>query len=294
MSKSKIHSKIGITCVLFAAGILRVSGADAVQPSVKTDAELFSALDNSIWIADGKVADKQVYVISAPWCAFCRGLYQRAGRYTDQVQFRWIETGATDPSSSDSIAEAATRRDGSVLNRMYETREAPPGADATIRENANRYNFMVERAIEARVAALSPMKSDTGTGYPMLLWMSKDGVRVQIGVPDRLDTLVGSVVARPDAAAITPVGLDFLKVQYRSEPPLPGFVFAKTDGLQMFSFPDAKSQLVRVLGKGGGMTALRRVKVNGEVWVELSVWKSSTGTPAPGLFVREADVYRER
>ena len=50
----------------------------------------------------------------------------------------------------------------------------------------------------------------------------------------------------------------------------------------------------RILRKGGGMTALRRVQANGEVWVELSVWKSSTGRPSPGLFVREADVYRER
>jgi thiol-disulfide isomerase/thioredoxin len=281
--RNRVRTYLVLTALM--GGWSAVRAAEQAHPAVKTEAELLAALDNGLWIADGKPSEKQIYVLAAPWCGVCRSLYQRAGRYNDRVQFRWIEIEAKDQSAEDSVAEAATRRDVSVLQRIYETKEAPPRSDPGIRENAVRCNLAVERATEDILKRLARARGEDENGLPTLIWLTKDGVSISVGVPQRLDRLVNSVISRPEAAALRPRSLDFLNAQYRGDPLPNRPYFAKRDGVEVFGLPDSRSQLVFTMQKGTGFPAARRVSGGGEIWIELSIY-----TSGPGFFVRERDL----
>lgn len=280
-------NKLGTTLLLSAltVGSTALVGGDQ-NLAVKTDSEMLEALDNSIWIPDGKVAEKQVYILAAPWCGVCQKLYQTSAAYRNRVQFRWIETGAADATSEEAVAEAAMLRNISVLDRMYGTLENPKWADPALRENALRYNSAVETAVREAVDKLIGRRG----GYPTIIWLANDRVHVLAGMPTDLSPVVNSAVARPEAAAIVPRGVKLLNAHYMAET-VPHEVYRMVrDGVEMFALPDASSQLVARINKGVGYWAIRRATVDEEGWIELQYYKD---TPR-GYFVRERDVERRR
>jgi len=127
-------------------------------------------------------------------------------------------------------------------------------------------------------------------GYPTLIWLSKDGVQVSQSEPERLDTIVKSVVARPEAANLTPASRKFLGADYRFESLPRKSYFARHDGTKFFSYPDSSSQLVLNVNKNIGYPGTRRVTVGNETWIELEVWNGNVKTD----YVRESDVYTQK
>ena len=88
------------------------------------EGDLMQVLDDAPWIADGPNGERQIYVLSAPWCAPCRQLYDTTGRMRDKVQFRWIEMDATDAAQENLVALAATTRTAEVLDAIYGSRKS--------------------------------------------------------------------------------------------------------------------------------------------------------------------------
>lgn len=294
MTKSKSNLFLAAFCLIVAlAGVFPVSAQNHTSPGVKTEAELLAALDNSLWVADGKPAEKQIYVLAAPWCGHSQSLYKLSRKMTSQVQFRWIETAPRSIEDEDNVADAAVRQNATVLDRMYEKTVDPPHAEAQLRNNAVRYNTGVDFATGDMIDDLMKVQEPEHGGehgVPTLIWLSKDGVRVFSGEPERLDTIVKSVVARPQAANISPAGRKFLSADYHFESIPAKDFFAKADGTKLFSFPDSSSQVVLYLAKNIGRTGNRRVTVGGETWIELTVWNGNVKTD----YVRESDVYTQK
>lgn len=276
-------------CVLPVRSQNKGKAQNTTQRAVKTEAELLTALDNSIWVADGTPAEKQIYVISAPWCSFCRELYRKSQSLTGQVQFRWVELDPRDPGSSDYIVEGAADPGSTVLKQMYDTHVAAPPADPAIRDNAIKYNLIVARTINPMIEGLIHAQRQgkrTETGFPVMIWQAADGVKVYDGLPEQLEPIVNAVVSRPEAAGVAPMGREFLTSKFDFQSIPEKNYYANDDGVRLFAYPDTRSQLGLILSKGAGLRGSRRVKVRGETWIELQAYRSG-----PGLFVRERDVH---
>jgi thiol-disulfide isomerase/thioredoxin len=286
MTKSKL-----LVIVVVAAGLAGAQDATEPRPGVRTQAELLAALDNSIWVADGTAAEKQIYVIAAPWCPVCRELYQRSRGLAKQVQFRWVEMDPRDAKSADYLAEAASGENSGVLEHMYVSKRQPPHAEARFRDNVIRYNFLVSAAIDSIVNDLlrAQQPQNPEQGFPTLIWLSEGGVRVQSGLSESLDPVVRSVVARPEAAKIVPASRRFLSTEYKLDPVPAKHYYAKADGVPIFADPDPVSQVVFALPKDYGFPGTGRLVVNGEAWIAFE----PGDFPPPGLFVRERDVFPE-
>lgn len=262
---------------------------NVTQRAVKTESALLAALDNSIWVPDGPPSDKQIYVISAPWCSFSRQLYGQSRAVTGEVQFRWVELDPRDPGSSDYIAQGAVEPNGTVLKQMYDTRAPAPPGNPVVRDNAIKYNLVVARVINPMIETLIHAQRQgrrTETGFPVLIWLTASGVRIYDGLPDSLKPMLDSVIARPEAAALAPAGREFLTSEYKLQPIQAKNYYANEDGVKLFAFPDTRSQLGLTLSKNAGLRGTGRVKVKGETWIELEAYRSG-----PGLFVRQRDVH---
>lgn len=259
---------------------------------VTTEAQMLPILDNSIWIPDGKISEKQIYVIAGPCCGFSQDFYLRSRNYGDRVQFRWVET-SPDPNARclGYLAETATTTNPDVLSRMYQSMANPSPVPAVIRENAIRWNRGVMFAINGM-----RVKLDAGHNhdwlFPVLIWLSKDGVKVVARpAPGQLEEIVESVVARPEAAHIAPAGRQFLKRAYKVEPVPSTRLFAREDGVKLFMLPDEASQPILAFAKDhSGWSPTGQVTIDGERWFVLPAL--STETWVPGFFVRADQVYQ--
>jgi hypothetical protein len=255
------------------------------RPGVRTGGEFLAALDNSLWVPDGRPSDKQIYIIAGPCCGYSRALY-RETRNVAGVQMRWVEESPTPNEKCLSyLGEIASRGDSGVLLEMYETLSEAQPAPFLSRDNANRWNDGVIGAVYDMVNALNP-EHPNQFQYPTVVWLSKEGVRVAVR-PKNIEAILASVIPRPDATNLTSRGRSFVSASYQYQT-FPQRVFlAKYEGVALYTFPDPNSQLVYRLQKDLGYYGGRRVVVAGEPWIELSLH----GKGEPGLFVKEAQVY---
>jgi hypothetical protein len=281
----------GIPAPLNSELSIRV-GPNKPSPGVTSGAQLLSALDNSMWIADGAPSDKQIYIIAGPCCGYSQALYH-ASRQLKGVQLRWIEEAPTqDPRCLGYVGEIAARPDPAILAEMYDTGDQPRQASIALRDNAIRWNGGVEKSVLDIVNFLAQRAKDDFE-YPTIVWLSSDGVRVAVRPTNNAVTIaavVASLVLRPEATNITPRSRSFISSSYQPQSISKTLFLAKREGLAMYAFPDAQSQLVHTLHKDEGAYAFRRVTVAGEAWIELSLF----GKGEPGPFVRESDVYPNR
>jgi hypothetical protein len=255
------------------------------RPGAKTGAEALAALDNSLWIADGPPSDKQIYVVAGPCCGYSQALYH-ATRDLQGVQLRWVEMAPTPkPKCLGYLGEIAAASSSNPLSDMYDTLADPLPAPQALQENAIRWNGGVEGAITYLVNTVDPGHSD-GFQYPTLVWVSKEGVRAAIR-PDNIAAIVASVVPRPEATNIAPLGRTYVNASYSYQSMPSKAYLAKQDGTGMYAFPDTKSQLIYTLEKDKGYYASHRLVVAGVPWIEYSLY----GHGEPGPFVREAEVY---
>jgi hypothetical protein len=253
-------------------------------PVVKTGAQLLSALDNALWIPDGDPTDKQIYVF-AETCSETSQAFYRATRQLKGIQLRWIETTPNDgPRCYGYLGEIATYPDPSVLVKMYDTYADPQPAATALRDNAFRWNDGVEGAVYDIVNSIGQHDKDNFE-FPTVVWLSNEGVRAAIR-PTNLDPIIASVVPRPSATNITPLGRSFVNAPFQIQTIPKTMFYAKHDNTPLYSFPDTKSELINTLDKGRGYESIHRVSVSGVNWIELAI----RGEGSPGLFVRESDV----
>lgn len=254
------------------------------QPNatVKTGAELLTALDNSLWIPDGAPSDKQVYIIAGPCCGYSQALYRQT-RNLQGIQLRWVEMAPT-PNCAGFLGGVALSKTSKALVDMYETGRMERSVPLPLTESAVRLNSGVESAIYYLVAALDSTHGEH-FDYPILVWLSKDGVRAQMR-PDNVDAIFASIASRPEAVNTISIAPTFLNMSFQ-EKLIPVKMYrAKNDGVPLYSFPDTKSQLVYTLPKDGGYFGGRSVKANGESWIEVT-----PGLGKQTLFAKESDVH---
>jgi hypothetical protein len=255
-------------------------------PGIRNGGELLTALDNSLWIADGDRSDRQIYILSGPCCGYSQALYH-ATRQLRGVQLRWVEMAPTPKAKClGYLGEIAATNGPGALADMYDTGAGPQVVPIALQDNAIRLNTNIQNAAYSILRELNP--NHTGRiDYPTVVWLSKDGVRVATR-PDNFDAIVASVVARPEATNTVSFGRSFLNTSYQYQPIPSKMYLAKSANAEVYSFPDARSQLVYTMPLGSGYRGSgRRVTVAGVSWVELA----PQGVGGPSMYMRESDVY---
>lgn len=158
---------------------LPVKGLSASSP------DLESLLSQAPWIGDGATSRRHAYVLFAPWCPFCKTLFQRTRAARDGIQLRWVAGGSRDETSRNRNLAIVGTRSLEVLSRVF--RQEPVDdyradsaaaarlaqSEATIREVAKQIEFI---------------------GYPTLVFTDARGLAKSIGgVPDDLDAVFAQV-----------------------------------------------------------------------------------------------------
>ena len=156
-----------------------------------------------------------------------------------------------------------------------------------LRANVSEYHIWLDKKIKEMVLKTTHAKLG---GYPTLIWMHADGVRVISGVPSSgsMWDIIDSVVPRPEAASIEPRSVEMLKMQFQREPVTAKY-YANADGVQAYALPDENAPVQLTYQKNEGGRAMAQVRLNGHTWIELTVWD---GVDDKGVFVREQDVHQ--
>ncbi len=265
--------------------VLRTS-INQIGPGVKSGTELLWALDNSLWIADGKPSERQLYVIASPCDYYSRQLYAASRPFTSDVQIRWIEMVPPSEKECRPFLGMLARGDSGLLEQAYEMGIQPGPVSPVFEENAVRWSTGVENAVSP---ILRYMLNHYGAPlqYPTLLWVSARGMEASMRPAD-LAPIVASIIARPDAMSVDPMSRKLMPAQYDFKP-TGKRAGAKMNGVKLYAMPDERSQVASTLPKDFGYPIAGKAKINGEEWLELQLAPEPL---LPNLFVRDTDVVK--
>ncbi len=224
--------RIFTACMLLlfcATALAQDRGAQTLIRDAAKIEEIMGALENSVWVADGSGADKQVYVIFSTECGFCQKLFNDSRRLVSNVQFRWIAHCCS----------------GSGAEAIVETRGVDAIANAYARKVAAAGN--PERAMRALVVnqwAARPVSENLI--YPMIIYRGPNGVVVNYGLPSNLDAMIAGVASHGDRAAIRPASLGVIDkpMTMASAGNMKSYYNNSGKPLAMYAQPDRGSQKV--------------------------------------------------
>lgn len=253
-----------------------VARADTVLPTPAVLADL----DNAAWVPDGRANDKQAYVIAAPWCPYCKALYDQVRPYTGQVQFRWIMAFAREPQHVRQNAIISYQRDPAALGHVYRSALAEQNLPPDAKWIAE-WNEGVENAIRPTVISLLGRSAT-----PKVFWMSKStgGLIVINGAPKDLSSFLADVAPRPEATDIVPKAT-LIAGKVVSEKPIGNTMLFSRNGDPLFAIPDPSAPVVWEFPRqnGGGASKLATTQ-DGQQWAFFSLWNAGnnqTGGWAP-------------
>jgi hypothetical protein len=256
-------------------------------PGIRSGAELLSALDNSLWIADGPASDRQMYIIASPCDVFSRSLFMSTREVVNTVQLRWIEMPTDDQECRDALGSIA-RGDADFLDSVYVTGKGPAAAPQELAVNAIRWNLGVENAASP-ILKFMRRQGNATLLYPTLIWVSNGRIEARVR-PAEIDSIFHSVDPRPSATDFAPMSRMLMTATFDYRPQSKQ-AMAKFDRVKLYSMPDERSQVTSTIPKDAGYPIASEVKFNGEKWFEL---QCAPKPWLPNLFVRESDVYRTK
>lgn len=253
-----------------------------VETPAQNSAEyVMQLLDNAIWIPDGKVASKQIYVIAAPWCPYCAELYRNTRLVANQVQLRWIESNSRDDYNADFIGEIANAPTPEILLAMYGPKRVAHRDAGPIGKRADAYNTAVATTLQS----LNPSWSG---GYPSLVWLDTAGT-YHIQNRAHLAEAIKSVTARPWAASVHPIGFDMMKITRVPPKHADAAVYIARAAAHLYWDPSTKAPIVGDLKNDGKTYKIKSlVTINGNIWVEINTTFPSAGDY--GWFLRAEDI----
>ncbi len=160
--------------------------------------QMFAVLDNLGWVPDGAPNARHIYVISAPWCPYCKDLYKKTRRLNSTVQFRWIMVGAQNANDSRTNQLLSFTRDPQLLNTALTsgTLNVSPPLNSDFSQS---WNVISLRAIKKCI----DLKANRQTGYPALIYFAHGDWR--IGGSGDIGKIVSEVAPRPEAKNIRPL-----------------------------------------------------------------------------------------
>lgn len=199
-----------------------------VRDAAQIDA-IMGALEDSVWVADGAQADKQVYVIFSTECGYCQKLFYDSRGKVSNVQFRWI----------------AHCCNGSGAEAIVESR----GVDAIANAYARKVQAASNPERAARAMVVNQWASQAVSGnliYPMLIYRTANGVVVNYGLPPDLDAMISTVASRSDRANHQPRSLTQIDkpLMLASAGGMKSYFNSTGKPMAMYAQPDLGSQKV--------------------------------------------------
>lgn len=255
----------------------------------QTGADLMNTLDGSIWIADGRTASKQIYVIAAPWCPYCRALYQSTRGMEDKVQIRWIEADGRDDDGVSFVGLTAANPSPDLLAAMYGPRPVRPHAvPSPLRQNVAAYT---EGLAQFMWRNLNRITHGEFGGYPTLIWMEADGIHGG-GHDVQVASVIDRVVERPQGVAPTPAGKGLVELKFSRQPILSDQYCAALPSVRGRALPDEHAPPSLILRKGLCLTAVNLVVIDGERWIEAKGYGSADHRLFTTVFMKESELFK--
>lgn len=240
-------------------------------------------LDNSLWTSDGKPSARHLYVLYAPWCPASKQLFLTTRDKPDDVEIRWVPVGAGPDEVSRNQVDflARSRTFGSLEKAMAKGGLAAPKRAS---ENVASYQESAMSAVSDVVGTKpkvfaqgdgsmsKPVTERTVIGYPTLVWMGPEGLRVLSGAPDRAEflSITKGIRPRPASQSVEPLGKALVGKPVRLDPaPNAGVYFAERDTrVDLRSWADESAPWAGFLVGGTYMTI--KGVVRGTDWMMLT------------------------
>lgn len=254
--------------------------------------EIPAALDASITLSTNPQAPTAVYVIAAPWCPFCRQLYEAQAAANLNIDLRFVMTSFRDLGSA--VVAALFSGEADAAGFFY--RNTRPQATG-LSPDAERYyeginQVVINQAIlslQGRLTGINQGSSGGGrVSYPTVVGRGADGsTSAVLGAFNFIEDLPS--IAVPSAPTNNSAYMAYL----REAPPISRInnrpYFAVRDGVELRAAPLASGPIVERLRNGSGYRMDGMTVVNGERWIGAEAFTSGFGY----LWARETDLFTQ-
>ncbi len=240
------------------------------------EARFLSEISNLAWIPLTPASDRQIYVIASPWDAGSLALYRAISAGAGQgIAWRWILLDPKGEKESRLARWAVTKGGRRALDAIYlAASQAPEDAGTGI---AGR------RLLEYHYHTIASMKPELDHragrpwGYPTLVYVRGDKVRVLAGVPQDFESLAEAVVPRSSQREMVPAAREIFLQGYEEHPLSRGLnVFAVRD-IEVRAMPHLLGRTIMRLKKTQGYPVAITVTTGGREWYGLEIYGPGKG-----------------
>lgn len=247
-------------------------GANFIDHSSMTGDSALAALDNLSWVPDGPANEKHIYIISAPWCPACKGLYQKTRSMNEKVQFRWIMAGPDDKESVVKNKALAFSRDPAILKTVYEGGHVaePKASAASIIDTGDVV------ALESLKKCFDK-KAGIKTGFPKLIYATNGNWVVLSGIPSDMESILSGVAARPGSKNPSP-DIAGLASGVKSVADVNGKNYYAKKNAFVYAYPSRNALRVVSLDAGTGLVGVKSLQMEKwSSWVYFQLYNNGMG-----------------
>lgn len=267
----------------FIAALLVVSstsyaldrGRKVTVTNTEHAAQLMQAVENAVWVADGPVSDKVVYVVYGTDCGWSHRLFNDTRGKLGDVQFRWIAVAGP------QAPEVSFNRLIDNVGAAFENR-APRITDQAAGKRAVAYNYGVMSSINFIMRNYS---RDATFAFPTLIYQSADGVKLHAGNPDNLTALLADVASTSVRAESTAVSLTTAGWEVKRNNKLRDYV-ANGTSVMVYNAPADWAAPIEVLNDGY-LFPVSGIVTDSD-WIEVTPW----GNNGQRGYIKDATLVR--
>lgn len=259
---------------------LKIGAAASMMPT-SIFAETFSAiqilnnLEKSIFLSTNKNATKCLYIIAAPWCPFCKALYEAQVATNHDVDFRFVQMSFQQygPAILNSFFSAEADKMGLFYKDPFAYNNAISSSAVSLYDNINRVTVHRMNKDLGQIVQGSGGTAAMGRwGYPTVVFENPTSqIQAVLGAWDFVSELQS--LAMVDRAPSVDRYVSLLQ-----QPPQTRTIrqnyFAKSNNTLLFSAPLEDAPVVDTLEERGGYPMVVTANVNGEDWFGANAFSS--------------------
>jgi hypothetical protein len=249
------------------------AGAEFIDYSGKlTTDEIFDLLDNLNWIPDGADNNKNIYVISAPWCSVSQKFYENTRSKIGEVQFRWLMAGSNDSDSLTKNQILTTSRDPKKLSELY--RQGSLTGKTTLKSEIESTAIILTwNALKATIMN----RFHQNPGFPTAIFYNGSEWEILSGLPNEINQLTNKVQDRsntqkkqPLCEIITSQGIQEIPTAFKPHTP--------KGKIYIYAYPSTQSLKLVSLTPDFAVDAAQTIRLaDGSRWIKIIIFENNLG-----------------
>ncbi|MBW3243556.1 hypothetical protein KUV57_12860 [Epibacterium sp. DP7N7-1] len=248
-------------------------------------------MQKSIWISTNRSASRSVYVVAAPWCPYCKMLYEAQAQIETDVDFRFIflDMRHFGPSVVNAFFSDANDQVGLFYQDTSARNLALSASSATWFENVNTttvYNMATNFSSILEGNSGGSM-SAAGFSYPTVIQRQDSGkITGILGAWSSIDEISKNAANSSPNSPIATRYADLI----RSAPEMNNHkknYFASNDNTPIYAAPLIDSPQVGILNKGRGFSMRGTLNYKGEEWLAANAFTSGSAM----FWFKKEDLY---